>query len=210
MKAAIHCSHTDVWPTSKFVNHPRNPNRHSHEQIALLAKILTTHGWRRPIVVSALSGFIVKGHGRLMAAKVAGLAEAPVEVQQYSSEAEELADMVADNRVAEFAEIDSAGLRALVGELQMADFDLGLAGFSEKALASLEAGDTEESSAEQPERPARQPRMPRIGGRVSQYNMVFDDELQQQRWLALLRALAAKYPDKETIGDRLIAMATAG
>ena len=46
------------------VEHPRNPNKHSDKQIALLAKIIRNQGWRNPIVVSADSGFIVAGHGR--------------------------------------------------------------------------------------------------------------------------------------------------
>jgi hypothetical protein len=208
MKAAIYCSHTDVWPIGKFVNHPKNPNRHSHEQIALLSKILLVHGWRRPIVVSSLSGMIVKGHGRLMAAKVAGLTEAPVEVQHYATTAEELADMVADNRIAELSEIDTSALSGLLDGLKAADFDIGLTGFSEKALASFASGERAPAAPEAAGAATsteRRPRVPRLGGRVHQYNMVFDDEFQQQRWLAFLRVLASRYPDKETIGDRLVA-----
>lgn len=51
---------------------------------------------------------IVKGHGRLEAAKRLGRREAPVEFQDYESEAAELADLLADNKIAELASIDTA------------------------------------------------------------------------------------------------------
>ncbi len=203
MKPAIHCSCSDIWPIAKFQNHPKNPNRHSHEQIALLAKIIQVHGWRRPIVVSTRSNLIVKGHGRLMAAKVAGLTEAPVEFQDYESEAEELADLVADNRVAEFAEVDQAFLQGMIAELSNV-IDVDLTGFSEKALASLNSSLPQEAQPSTEAKPKKQ-RQHKIGARVVQYNIVFDDQLQQQQWFAFLKHLATKYPEKETIGDRIIA-----
>jgi hypothetical protein len=38
---------------------------------------------------------------------------------------------------------------------------------------------------------------------VIQFNIVFDDEQQQQQWFGLVRQLKAKYPDDETLGSRL-------
>lgn len=63
-------------------------------------------GWRSPIVVSKRSGFIVKGHGRLAAARLNQWAKAPVDRQDYATEADEFADMVADNKIAELSETD--------------------------------------------------------------------------------------------------------
>jgi ParB-like chromosome segregation protein Spo0J len=207
MKAPINCTYSDVWPLSKFVNHPKNPNRHSHEQIALLASIIQTHGWRRPIVVSSRSGLIVKGHGRLMAAKVAGLTEAPVEIQDYANEAAELSDLLADNRIAEFSDTDSEALRGLLDDIKAADVSLSLAGFSEKALAGLLSGMGDDKPEEETaEETPRAQRIPRVGARVMQYNLVFADEHEQQRWFGVLRSLAVRFPQKETIGDRLIAL----
>lgn len=57
----------------KLVGNPRNPNKHPQNQIELLAKIIKAQGWRNPIVVSRRSGFVVKGHGRLEAARLLGL-----------------------------------------------------------------------------------------------------------------------------------------
>lgn len=103
----------------------------------MLAKVISTTGWRAPIVISKRSGLVTKGHGRLAAAKLAGLTEAPVDLQDYADEAEEIADMIADNRLAELAEIDPAALKDLLGELDTGALDMELTGFSEAALADL-------------------------------------------------------------------------
>lgn len=43
--------------------------------------------------------------------------------------------MVADNRLAELAESDSAAMKQILGELKAVDFDMDLAGFDADALA---------------------------------------------------------------------------
>lgn len=94
---AIHCAHDKAVETASLIPHPRNPNKHPKEQIRLLAKVIERQGWRLPIVVSERSGFIIKGHGRLAAALLLGCETVPVDFQPYASEAEEWADMIADN-----------------------------------------------------------------------------------------------------------------
>jgi len=117
--------------------HPRNPNKHPEEQIKLLAKIIRAQGWRNPIVVSNRSGLITKGHARLSAARLLGTVTAPIDRQDYASESEELADMIADNRIAELAETDQAMLRALAEQLDDGAFDMDLTGFDQRALEEL-------------------------------------------------------------------------
>lgn len=147
-KVAIYCAHDEVWPIEKIIPNPRNPNTHPEKQLQLLAKIIKGHGWRAPITVSKRSGFVVRGHGRLAAALLLGLTEAPVDLQDYASEAEEYADMIADNRIAELAEIDEEELQSLVAELDRMEYDTGLLGFTDKQiqemLAAAEAGDVHE------------------------------------------------------------------
>jgi len=77
----------------------------------MLAKIMEFQGWRLPIVVSKSSGFIVRGHGRLLAAQRLGLKKVPIDEQDYENEAQEWADLIADNRIAELAETDRATLK---------------------------------------------------------------------------------------------------
>lgn len=122
---------------AKLREHPANPNTHPPEQIALLAKIIKQQGWRNPIVVSNRSKLITKGHARLYAARALGLEQAPVDFQDYASEKQELADMVADNRIAELAEIDRGGLREIMESLDDGAFDMDLTGFDSDALEEL-------------------------------------------------------------------------
>ena len=133
----IKCSHTRVIPIEELVPNPRNPNTHPKSQIKLLAKILKTQGFRQAIVVSKRSGFIVKGHGRLESAKLAGLQQVPIDEQDYTTEAEEWADMIADNRIAELAETDNAILKDLIEELDTGENDLDLTGYDAEELDNL-------------------------------------------------------------------------
>ena len=96
----VFCAHDAIVPLKEIQPNPKNPNQHPPEQIKLLASIIRATGWRAPITVSKRSGLVTKGHGRLMAAELEDLTEAPVDYQDYASEAEELADLTADNRIA--------------------------------------------------------------------------------------------------------------
>lgn len=133
----IHCAYTDLVDPKSLVPNPKNPNRHSAAQIALLAGVMEQTGWRAPITVSARSGLVVRGHGRLEAALLLGFTQVPVDRQAYASEAEELADLVADNRLAELAELDESALAGLLRELRTVGHDLQLAGFTDADVAKL-------------------------------------------------------------------------
>ena len=132
----VHCAFEKAVDVVDLVEHPRNPNKHSDKQIALLAKIIRNQGWRNPIVVSADSGFIVAGHGRLMAAKVLNVEQVPVDYQPFDNKAEEYAHLIADNRIAELAEADKSELAKLVQELED-KIDLDLTGFDAPSLEEL-------------------------------------------------------------------------
>jgi ParB-like chromosome segregation protein Spo0J len=79
-----------------------------------------------------MSGYIVAGHARLEAAKVLNLAAVPVDAQPFASEADELAYLLADNRIAELADLQTAALKDLLEELDTGGFDMDLTGYSEE------------------------------------------------------------------------------
>lgn len=137
MDVAIHCAYDKLVRLDELRPNPANPNTHPENQIKLLAHIIREQGWRAPITVSTLSGYIVRGHGRLEAAKYLGLEEAPVDFQDYPSEAAEYADLIADNRLAELAEMDAGKLRDLLQEIDTGEIDMLLTGFDEKELEAL-------------------------------------------------------------------------
>jgi len=137
MQIAIKCAHDKIVALDDLKPNPRNPNMHSAAQIALLAKIMRGQGWRNPIVVSKRSGFVVSGHGRLLAARQLDLKSAPVDFQAFKTDADELAHLIADNRIAELAELNRSMLRDLVEELDTGAFDMDLTGFDTGSLEEL-------------------------------------------------------------------------
>jgi len=131
------CAFDAMVSIDELQPNPRNPNTHSAEQTRLLAKLIGYHGWRVPIAVSNLSGFIVRGHGRYEAAKLMGLSTVPVDYQDYESEADEWADLVTDNRIAELATPDMMMLKDILEELNNGQFDMELTAFTDRALEDL-------------------------------------------------------------------------
>ena len=115
--------------------HPKNTNKHPKEQIERLAKIINYQGFRSPIVVSNLSGFIVAGHGRLEAAKKLGLTKVPVSYQDFEDAKMELAHLNADNAIALWAEIDMKAMTESLNEIGF-DLDLDFLGFKDFSLGN--------------------------------------------------------------------------
>lgn len=135
----VYCAHDAVVATSELKPNPKNPNKHPQAQIEALGAIIRGNGWRNPITVSTRSGYVVKGHGRLLAAQLEELAEVPVDYQDYESEAAELADLTADNRIAELAETDNKLLLEVFAGIDAGDIDFSLSGYSSKEYEEIAA-----------------------------------------------------------------------
>ena len=131
------CTFEKLMPVAAITPNPRNPNRHSKEQLELMAKVIKAQGWRAPITISRRSGFVVRGHGRLEAAKRLGLQVVPVDTQEYETDAAELADLVADNRLAELAQNDTKALLEILEELDTGWMDVELTGFTQHDIEGM-------------------------------------------------------------------------
>ena len=128
----IHCKHDELVNPKSLKNHPKNRNKHGQDQIDRLAELYKYHGIRHPIIVSNLSGFIVAGHGRKLAAIRAGIKEMPVVYQDFASSEAEYAFLQADNAIAAWSELDLSGINTDLADLGP-DFDinmLGIQGFT--------------------------------------------------------------------------------
>jgi len=126
----VKCEHDKLEDIHKVIDNPKNPNKHDDKQVGLLAKLIDYTGFRHPIIVSKRSGFIVAGHGRLLAAKKLGYEQVPVDYQDFKDEAEEFAFMVADNKVSILAEHDDAMMIDLLKDIEIDDYDyLGIPDF---------------------------------------------------------------------------------
>lgn len=131
---------------NKLKLNPENRNHHPQEQIDELARHYAVHGMRTPIIVSNLSGHIVSGNGRFLAAKRAGLNELPVSYQDFESPEKEYAFGIADNGLSLWSELDFT----LINE-DITDFgpdfnidDLGLKDFTIDVADKYEDKDADE------------------------------------------------------------------
>lgn len=112
---------------------PKNNNKHPKEQIERLAKLIKYQGFRNPLVVSNRSGFVLCGHGRIEAAKLAGLKQVPVMYQDFDNEAQEYAYLTSDNAITSWAELDLSMVNAELMDLGP-DFDVELLGLEKFEL----------------------------------------------------------------------------
>lgn len=139
----VRCAHVEMVDPKTLVPHPSNPNEHPPKQIEMFIAILGFQGWRRAITVSTRSGFVTKGHGALEAALAAGYPLVPVDRQAYGSEAEELADLAADNQLQRMSEMNAGKLQTLLVKLNDGQFNMEMTGFDtvklEKLLSTGEA-----------------------------------------------------------------------
>ncbi len=131
----VFCSYDEIVDINKLKPNPKSPNTHSDSQVSLLSEVIKKTGWRASITVSKLSGLIVKGHCKLKAAKYAGFSKVPVEYQDFKNEEEELAALLADNKIAELSEIDEKLLKEI---FETCDFEeLLLTGYSQDEYNEL-------------------------------------------------------------------------
>lgn len=132
----VHCAHHAIVPIHELRPNPANPNRHPDRQLLVYAAAILQRGWREAVTVSNRSGFIVSGHGAVEAARRIPTDMVPVEYQDYESEEEELADLIAHNRLPELAATDGEKLADALLKLGGVGCDL-VTGFSDADLAKI-------------------------------------------------------------------------
>jgi len=131
-----------------IIENPKNPNKHSEAQIKRLAKLIKNTGFRSPLIVSNQSGFLIVGHGRLMAAKSLGMEKVPVIFQDFKNEADEYAFMTADNAIGSWSELDLEKIK--LDSLDFEDFDLEMLGLENFSILEMveEIEDEEKNETE--------------------------------------------------------------
>lgn len=117
--------------TASLIPDPRNARTHPKRQIEQIVASIEAFGFTNPILADP-EGRLIAGHGRLLAAKQAGLAEVPVIELSGLTEAQKKALRLADNKIALNAGWDVEILKLELADLSLPEFeiDLGLTGFS--------------------------------------------------------------------------------
>lgn len=126
-------------PLSEIKLNPKNRNKHPVDQIERLVEIIKYQGFRRPVTISNLSGFLSCGEGRYLAAKKLKLNAIPVMYQDYESTEQEYADGIADNAIDKWAELDLTSIQNDLAELPK-DFDINFLGIKNFELDSTTEG----------------------------------------------------------------------
>jgi DNA modification methylase len=127
--------HVEMRNVAAIKPYPHNP-RHNDHAVDAVAASLRAFGFRQPLVLDE-EGVIVVGGTRYKAALQLGLHEVPVHVATGLTPAQLKAYRLADNKTAEVADWDYELLVQEIAELQRADFDLDLVGFSPQELQDL-------------------------------------------------------------------------
>jgi DNA modification methylase len=126
-------------PLESLIPYARNARTHSDAQVAEIAASIKEFGWTNPVLVDGDNG-VIAGHGRLVASRKLGMVQVPVIELSGLSEAAKRAYILADNKLALNAGWDEAMLALEVGELAALGVDMTLAGFSDRELQALAAG----------------------------------------------------------------------
>lgn len=120
-------------PISWLKPSPKNARTHSKEQIGQIRGSLKQFGWT-VAVLAREDGTIIAGHGRVEAAKLEGITEAPVIVATGWTEEQCRAYALADNQIALNSGWDLDLLGPELADLSSLGVDLGGLGFSPQEL----------------------------------------------------------------------------
>lgn len=150
----ILCKYDEIVPREKLIPHPKNRNIHPPDQITRLSQILKYQGIRAPIIVSNLSGYIVKGHGTSEALWLAGESSAPVVYQDFESDEQEYAFLQSDNAIASWAELDLSKINVDLGDLGP-DFDIDLLGIKDFVIEPADKFQEDEDAVPEPPKEAK-------------------------------------------------------
>lgn len=121
-----------------LIPYARNSRTHSEAQVAQIAASIREFGFTNPVLVDAEGG-VIAGHGRLLAARVLGMAEVPTIVLGHLTDAQRRAYVIADNKLALNGGWDEELLRLELADLDAAGFDISLTGFD--AIPTVDALD---------------------------------------------------------------------
>lgn len=172
-----------------------NPRVNNDEAVEKVANSISNFGFKQPIIVDK-NMEIIAGHTRYKAAIGLQLEEVPIIIAEDLTEEQVKALRIADNKTAEFSEWDNGLLKDALKELEEVGFDLDSTGFDFTEIDKLLNADAIYVDEEPKEEET---------GYIIQYNIIFNDEEEQKEWHEYLKRLKDKYPDLETISERIVA-----
>lgn len=185
-----------VADLNPYANNPRL----NDGAVDAVAASIKEFGFKVPIVVDS-DGVIVTGHTRVKAAEKLGLESVPVIVASDLSPEQVKAFRLADNKTSELAEWDMGKLDIELGEIE--NIDMNDFGFNidlpELEDSTVGIDDSYEDTGD-----GEDAHMDGSRGYSITYEIAFNDENEQAEWYAFLRELKQKYPNVDTISERIL------
>ena len=135
----------------------------------------------------------------MSAAKELALDEVPVVVLDHLTESQKKAYILVDNKLAENATWNEALLQEEIVALNLQDFDISVLGWDEDEIREIMEFDAEENNDDDDSEGTRG-----LGEPIVSYNIIFDDEQQQQKWFDFLKRLKDIYPDDSTLAEKIV------
>lgn len=174
----------------------RNPRTHSKKQLRQIANSIKEFGFVSPVLVDS-ENRIVAGHGRVEAAKLAGLKEVPTISVAHLSEAQIKAYVIADNKLTLNADWNNVLLRVELKELSIQyGFDLTLTGFdtAELDIVFATADDELDEADEVPDTDRSKPAVSRLNDlwRIGDHFVLCGDATKPESFERLLRGETAQ------------------
>ena len=136
---------------AELIPYERNAKRHSRDQLEKLERCIRDLGFLSPCLIDKDMN-VIAGHGRIQAAKAAGLEKVPCVFVEGLTEEERRRYIIEDNRISEFGDWDmdtlAEELRDLADhgvEIRDLNFDVDISGFEE---AEIQFGDADPDEGE--------------------------------------------------------------
>lgn len=126
----------ELVEVGRLIPYSRNARTHSEAQVAQIAASIREFGFLNPIIVSS-DNTILCGHGRFYAAQKLGLEKVPCIREEYLTEAQKRAYILADNKIGLNSGWDNDLLAVELSDLQEQAFDLSLTGFDDAEIEQL-------------------------------------------------------------------------
>jgi len=116
-------------PLEELRLYEKNARIHPEEQIEQLTKSIKSFGFLSPVIIDSDKN-VIAGHGRIEAAKRAGLESVPCVNVDGLTDEQRRAYILADNRLSELSKWNKQIVETELADLAEFDIDLSLTGFS--------------------------------------------------------------------------------
>ena len=146
----------EYLPTDSLIPYARNSRTHSDAQVAQVAGSIREFGFTNPVLIDSQDG-IIAGHGRVLAALKLKMDSVPCIRLSHLTETQRKAYIIADNKLALNSGWDTEMLLLEFSDLEAAEFDMELLGFSDEELDAMKPEQIQEGLTDEDFVPEVQP-----------------------------------------------------